>query len=62
MTQDLTELAYMAGIIDGEGCISLYYNTKQQYACSLQVGSTSTELMSWIHERFPGLVQNKRQL
>lgn len=57
-----TDLAYMAGIMDGEGsfCISkvtLYSKSGKPYFgydCKVSVGNTSEVLMKWMFERFGG--------
>jgi len=45
--------AYLAGIIDGEGCIRIYKDPrrlkKAYYGLTLSVGSTRKELMDFIH-------------
>ena len=49
------ELAYFAGIIDGEGCFTLRRSKRQRFgALSLQVGNTDVLLMQWIHAHFGG--------
>lgn len=58
-------LAYLAGIIDGEGCFTIYkvppakYNRFQtpQYRCALTVSNTRVELMDWLDETFKNLNQ-----
>ena len=60
-----TELAYMAGIIDGEGsiCIFPYYGSYYKgtkylrYKPALCVANTSEELIAWIALRFGGKCQ-----
>lgn len=47
-----TELSYMAGIIDGEGCIGIYYSKRGKYEARLQVSNTSKCLVDWIIQRF----------
>ena len=44
------EAAYVAGIIDGEGCLQL-----RQRSVRITVGNTSPELIDWLH-RFGGFV------
>jgi hypothetical protein len=45
--QTEAELAYLAGIIDGEGCISRLSRARPR-RWTVTVGSTSTELMDWL--------------
>jgi hypothetical protein len=59
------ELAYMAGIIDGEGtiCIFPYYGSHHKYGKyaryrpALCVSNSSKTLIDWIVERFGGKAQ-----
>lgn len=45
------QIGYLAGIIDGEGCVSIrHQNNQRSYYATLQVGSTSIELISWLLE------------
>ena len=49
------ELAYFAGIIDGEGCFTLTRPSNQRFGgLRLQVGNTDPLLMQWIHQHFGG--------
>jgi hypothetical protein len=58
-----TDLAYMAGIMDGEGSFSISKVTLHStngnpyfgYDCKIMVGNTSEVLMKWMVERFGGL-------
>ncbi len=57
------ELAYFAGILDGEGCLSLD-NLKVRVSGGhrlyhnpcLRVSNTDARLIAWIQARFPGRV------
>ena len=51
-----TELAYLAGIVDGEGCISISTSRKHE-GCRLEVVNTDPRLIEWIHERFGGTIR-----
>ena len=42
------EVAYLAGIIDGEGCIGLAWRTKKYVTPTLQVGNTNYDLIEWL--------------
>jgi hypothetical protein len=56
-------LSYFAGIVDGEGCFTIYktmpatYNRLQnaQYRASLTISNTKIELMHWLDEKFANL-------
>lgn len=67
MLQDLTKipesnLAYLAGIIDGEGCIRIAKRVKRSeekwgyYELSLVVTNTDARLIKWIESTFGGSV------
>jgi hypothetical protein len=53
------ELAYAAGILDGEGCIKLYSNSrgKRGYYLRVEIVNTNRSLIVWLHERFGGSIQ-----
>jgi hypothetical protein len=49
------QLGYIAGIMDGEGCISLArqrknYHYSWQYCPHCNVGNTNLELLHWLHD------------
>ena len=56
-----TELAYLAGIADGEGSLIIHHRKDplhspvgNAYDCMLTVGNTSLSLIQWTRERFGG--------
>lgn len=53
-----TDLAYAAGIIDGEGCIGLYTNSRKaalpSYQMSVRVRTTDGWLCQWLALSFGG--------
>lgn len=55
---DIAALAYMAGIIDGEGCISISasFDKKKSkswsYTPKVQINNCDTRMLDWIAERF----------
>jgi len=55
-----TQLAYFAGIIDGEGCICIYARTHKNktidYFPRLQMMNTSKELLEWVTSNIGGMV------
>jgi hypothetical protein len=56
-----TERAYLAGIIDGEGCISLTGRVHGKYITPIvQITNTNKDLIFWLQRRFGGslYVQN----
>jgi len=43
-----TEAAYIAGIIDGEGCIGIYQRWNRGYFVQLTIVNTNKELLAWL--------------
>jgi hypothetical protein len=63
------EICYLAGIIDGEGCISIakmdagVQRTKNpRYVLTVNVTNTSEELVKWLVEKFGGHYKNRTGL
>lgn len=53
------ELAYLAGMVDGDGCISIHRIGKPAdgyYALTLAVGNTHMGMLEWIRARFGGTI------
>jgi hypothetical protein len=61
-------LAYLAGFVDGEGCVGVYRRTNKSenrgsyYYPRLQVGNTDRRPLDWIAERFGGKVRSEKAL
>jgi len=55
----VADIAYFAGILDGEGCISLhhYNGTKGRYRKTVVVSNNCKELIYWIGSTFGGNVR-----
>jgi hypothetical protein len=56
--RNISVIAYLAGIIDGEGSIYIYEKINKgkyirRYA-GIQVSSTDPKLIAWLQEKFPG--------
>ena len=51
-----TDLAYFAGLIDGEGCFRLGNQGTHRYTCSLSIGNTNLRLLHWVKQRFRGVI------
>jgi hypothetical protein len=49
-----TELAYIAGVIDGEGTIGIYRQRATQYQMKVCISNSSWPLLEWIRERVGG--------
>lgn len=54
------ELAYTAGVIDGEGCITV--SMSRSFRVRLQVTNTNTGLIDWLAERFGGHVKTRKRM
>lgn len=63
---DKTDLAYAAGIIDGEGCISIVRCRRQDVisgyvnALKVSVGMVDDRVVKWLHQRFGGHFRTQR--
>jgi hypothetical protein len=56
------DLAYLAGIIDGEGSFALHYSkSRSRMHVQLQIGNTDLRLMDWIRTKFGGSVTPERR-
>lgn len=56
-----TDLAYFAGIIDGEGCFCLHKSgVRDVFNSSLSVGNTDPRMIHWIHDRFGGRILRRQ--
>ena len=52
-----TEWAYTAGIIDGEGCLSITFREyPSKWELSVSVGGTDKRLLIWLSDRFGGAI------
>ena len=49
------KLAYVAGIMDGEGCFSIYHNKPlDRHFITIDIYNSCIELLKWLSENFPG--------
>jgi hypothetical protein len=49
------KLAYVSGIIDGEGCFGMYYSKRlDRHLLTVDIYNSSTELLIWLSDNFPG--------
>ena len=53
-----TEKAYLAGIIDGEGCIGIHKNHKK-VLLRVHVYNTNRVLLEWIQDRFGIIIHDR---
>jgi hypothetical protein len=65
-----SDLAYAAGIIDGEGCIKIYHAKKEtlgkghvrdRYQLQIQVDMVKSEVVNWLQSKFGGTVYEHRR-
>jgi hypothetical protein len=53
-----TDYAYLAGLIDGEGTISIYLNSRGYYITQVSITQVNEPLIRWLQEMFGGNVHN----
>ena len=51
-----TDLAYFAGILDGEGCFALRRRRGSKFDCNVLVANTDLRLISWLQTHFGGRI------
>jgi hypothetical protein len=51
---DREEWAYFAGLLDGEGSVTLVRVTPRNYAARVTMTNTDLPLLTWVHDRFRG--------
>ena len=60
---EVPKLAYLAGIIDGEGCICIRHHTKDRksptWDSRLYIVSTDRKLIDWLQSNFGGLTYSR---
>ncbi len=55
MSNSLSDLAYCAGLFDGEGCV-LLKKDKDNYALRIKISSTDYPVLDWLKEHFGGSI------
>lgn len=59
---DKTKLAYLAGIIDGEGTINItYLKARNEYRLRISVVNTNVRLIDWLSSNFGGLAYQAKR-
>ena len=53
---EATDAAYLAGILDGEGCLSVGWRLKKYITPTLQVTNTDKRLIDWLLDTLGGSV------
>jgi len=56
MSNSLSDLAYCAGVFDGEGCVTLTRDKELTYRLRLKITSTEYSVLAWIQEHFGGSI------
>ena len=63
----MTHIAYLAGIIDGEACISIFRRKpalpyiSRRYSLRVEICMCSLKTIEWIQEHFGGTIYKKRR-
>lgn len=55
-----TDKAYLAAILDGEGCLGIYKTKGKYYVTKVQVTNTRYELLQWLQERWGGTIYSRK--
>jgi hypothetical protein len=62
----IAEKAYIAGIVDGEGCIGIHKNARKSckkgfcYRANIQIGVTDKKFINWLFKKIKlGTINNK---
>lgn len=58
-----TELAYIAGLFDGEGCVSIYAkydekNDRRYHALNVSIANGNSAVLRWVQARLGGRLNN----
>ncbi len=59
-----TDIIYLAGIVDGEGCINIvkyHKGNRYRYRLQLRVINTNKELVEWIRDRWGGWIISRER-
>ena len=61
MSNSLSDLAYCAGLIDGEGCITFSKDGDSNYRLRIKITSTDYSVLEWLQEHFGGFIHLSRK-
>lgn len=61
MSNSLSDLAYCAGLMDGEGCITLTRDSESNYRLRIKITSTDYSVLEWLQEHFGGSIVLSRK-
>lgn len=56
------DIIYLAGFLDGEGCISLTRKAKKYIVPKVVIANTNIEVLKWIQEKFGGYFTIRKKL
>ena len=56
----MSDYAYAAGLIDGEGCIGFYPNGAEAYVLKIEVGMTSRPCLEFLQRLFGGSISSRK--
>ena len=61
MSNSLSDLAYCAGVFDGEGCVTLTKDGDSNYRLRLKITSTDYSVLTWLQDHFGGSINLSRK-
>lgn len=61
MSNSLSDLAYCAGLMDGEGCITFSKDGETNYRLRIKITSTDYSVLEWLQEHFGGFIHLSRK-
>ena len=61
LSNSLSDLAYCAGLFDGEGCVTLSKDGDTNYRLRLKITSTDYAVLTWLQEHFGGSINLSRK-
>lgn len=61
LSNSLSDLAYCAGLFDGEGCVTLSKDGDTNYRLRIKITSTDYTVLTWLQEHFGGSINLSRK-
>lgn len=61
MSNNLSDLAYCAGLLDGEGCITFTKEGDSKYRLRIKITSTDYSVLEWMQKHFDGSINLSRK-
>ncbi len=56
-----TDLAYFAGLLDGEGSFCLHDFGTHRFGCGVAIGNTDIRMLEWVKDRFGGFLKAEKR-